>query len=127
MTPQPRVKPNTGNTLFSTENQPSSRRGGRPRTRFISEALRNMCEEGLADECAVELRKLAKKAKHPSVRLAAVTAIADRTEGKPVQAHVVAATIDDRTAGRLAELAAILLGVPQRSPELPAQVVDNNG
>lgn len=57
---------------------------GRPRTRFISEALKQALESGKADELKDTLLELTVTAKD-SVKLAAIQEIADRTEGKAMQ------------------------------------------
>lgn len=57
---------------------------GRPRTRLISEALKQALASGKADELKDMLMDLAVSAKD-SVKLAAIQEITDRTEGKAVQ------------------------------------------
>ena len=82
--------------------------GGRPKTRHISEALRDALENGDAKTLADRWLEIAKTAR-PGVANAAITAIADRTEGKPVQQMHVQQSIDENTMKRIAELSERLL------------------
>ena len=83
--------------------------GGRPKSRHITEALRKALENGDADELAQVLLSLARNGKKQSVRLAAIREIADRTEGRPTHQYRVAASIDEETAKRIADVADRLL------------------
>ena len=79
--------------------------GGRSKMRFIREALQEKLNEGDADKLAKMLMGLAKQNKNKALRLAAIREVADRTEGRPVQAMVVQSSVDDRTLDRMADLA----------------------
>ncbi len=72
---------------------------GRPKTRQLTDALRELVKPG---ELAAGLYKLALKAKEPAIRLAATKYIMDRIEGTPL--HRSEVTIDDvrETARRMA-------------------------
>ncbi len=64
---------------------PSPNPGGRPKSAFISEALRKALARGKADELAEILCALAAgRRKGTALQLAAVREISDRTEGKPI-------------------------------------------
>lgn len=71
----------------------------------ISQALKARLNPETAGAMAQELETLALKAKKGSVRLGAINAIADRTEGKPTQSMRIEASIDGKTAELLAQLA----------------------
>ncbi len=72
---------------------------GRPKTKFISDALKKAVNP---EELVEGLIKLALKAKEPAIRLAATKYIMDRIEGTPL--HRSEVTIDDvrETARRMA-------------------------
>lgn len=101
----PSVQPSTNSVVSDTESVETSlenRRGniawhqngkfapgnpggpGRPKTRLISEALKQALADGKADELKDTLLELTVTAKD-SVKLAAIQEITDRTEGKAVQ------------------------------------------
>jgi hypothetical protein len=92
--------------------QPSPNPYGRPRTKLLSEAYRivlaDLEETGnrsVAETIATAMARRAMKGNIPAAR-----ELADRTEGKPVQALRVEAGLDEATARRLAELAERLCG-----------------
>ena len=78
--------------------------GGRPKTAYISEALRRAVEEGEAEQLASILLALATGKKRGSnVQIAALREIADRTEGKARQSIAVDADFSATLAERIAE------------------------
>lgn len=83
---------------------------GRPKVKHVSEAYKAILEEKGAESLAEVVWNDAHHAKRPNDRLAAIQEIADRIEGKPVQAHKVELGMDDSTARALVGLAGALLG-----------------
>jgi hypothetical protein len=86
--------------------------GGRPKTRLITDAYKEILAERGADELAKVVYTDATTAKRASDRLAAVQEITDRVEGKPVQSHLVQSPIDAGAARLLADLASRFMPVP---------------
>lgn len=78
---------------------------GRPSTRSISEKLREYLAKGYDDKIARRMVTIAVKSRNEANAIKASEFVADRTEGKPVQAIAVQHGIDDRTADRLADIA----------------------
>jgi hypothetical protein len=90
--------------------QPSPNPHGRPRTKLLSEAYRIVLADledtgnrSVAEAIATAMARKAMKGNIPAAR-----ELADRTEGKAVQAVRIEAGIDETTAGRLADLAEAL-------------------
>lgn len=83
-------------------------------TEAIKALLGTDCPEDKLGRNYAEVIALAvvKRASKGDIRAAAE--IADRTEGKPVQAHFIAASINESTARRLADLAERLM--PELAP-----------
>jgi hypothetical protein len=92
--------------------QPSPNPHGRPRTKLLSEAYRlvlaDLEERGdrsVAEKIAGAMARKAMKGSIPAAR-----ELADRTEGRAVQAVRVEGEMNERTARMLADLAERLLG-----------------
>jgi hypothetical protein len=89
-TPKRRTLPEAAKPYRWKKGGPSPNPGGRPKTAHISEALRAALENGEAEQLASTLLALATGRKRGSpVQIAALREIADRTEGKPIQAMAV--------------------------------------
>jgi hypothetical protein len=92
---------NTGASNLAEPWKPgqSGNPGGRPKTKFITDALKKAVNP---EELVEGLIRLALKAKEPAIRLAATKYIMDRIEGTPL--HRSEVTIDDvrETARRMA-------------------------
>lgn len=83
--------------------------GGRPKTKYLSEAYRRILDDHGADTFAKTIANDALHADRARDRLAAVQEITDRTEGRAVHAVKLEAEMDEATARCLAELAEKLL------------------
>ena len=89
--------------------------GGRPKSRRISAALRELLAAGDADKIASVLIRLAKKGSVTAAR-----EIADRTEGKPRQSHDVTLDKEQRDpAQRVEELLARAIERQKASEDEP--------
>src|SRR5216683_7859791 len=101
--------------------------GGRPKTRHISEALReeldSLAPDGEltnAQAIARRLVKTARDATRDSQATQAAAEIADRIEGKPAQSIHLEQSLDENTVKRIADLAARLDGDGSESSTFPA-------
>jgi hypothetical protein len=107
--------------------------GGRPKTRHISEALRQKLDAPVEDGrtyaqvIADRLVNTAAYAKRDSQATEAAEAIASRIEGKPVQAVQFEQTVDENTLKRLMAIAERLgLGAPVIEGTLVAPALEGN-
>jgi len=91
---------------------------GYRRTRSIREAFNRILDSAGADQFCQQIAHDALNATKPAERLAAFQEIADRTEGRSVQAHVVQGEIDQNTLRVLAELVERIF--PERQPQSPS-------
>jgi hypothetical protein len=100
-----RMNPRSLANLDSHKFKPgqSGNPGGRPKSEHISKALKRLLAAGDTDRIAKALIRLAKKG-----NVSAAREIADRTEGKPRQAHDVTL---DQDLGDPAERLRELLGL----------------
>ena len=94
--------------------------GGRPKTRHISEALRDeldaLAPDGKQTNAQAIARRLvttARDAKRDSQATQAAEMIADRIEGKPMQSLSLQPPLDENTVLRIHEMSFRLLSVQQ--------------
>ncbi len=85
--------------------------GGRPKTKRITDAIVAILEEDGADGLVRDAVDAAKASKKPQDKLEMVAWMADRTEGKPVQAHLVEAHVHESTAQQIVSLLEALQGL----------------
>jgi hypothetical protein len=78
---------------------------GYKRTKSIREGFQRIIQRDGADLFCQQVAHDALNSTKPAERLAAFQEIADRLEGRAVQAHVIQSQIDERTARILTELA----------------------
>jgi hypothetical protein len=103
-TPKRRTLPEAAKPYRWKKGGPSPNPGGRPKTAYISEALRAALESGEAQRLAATLLALAAgRKKGNAVQIAALREIADRTEGKPIQSMAVGIGTYDGLAEELAK------------------------
>jgi hypothetical protein len=94
--------------------QPGTTRnpGGRPKVaKTITDALRRYVEKGDGEKIAKNMIQLALHAKQSAVQVKAAEFIADRLEGRPMQAIAMLQVMDDNTAKRLIQVAQAFMQV----------------
>jgi hypothetical protein len=132
--PVPKSKRNgfkPGNQFRFTAGQGGRQAGAQNRATKLSKALSEWLEQQVEDGTMTHAEALAYRMGHialtakPGAAIAAAREIADRVEGKPLQAVAVHAGIDAGTAGLIASLAQQLLG-PQEIPQLEGEVIEQN-
>src|SRR5262249_31396923 len=100
----------------------SGNAGGRPRTRLLSQELRERMAAGGAQQLADWLWDMARSAKRDTHRLEAIEQIASRGEGKPVTPVFVHEEISEKTARQLIQIASAIKGY---LPTLDAEVIED--
>ena len=91
--------------------QPGNTYGaGRPKTaKTITDALRKAVESGAGDKIAKNMINLALNAKQSAVQVKASEFIADRLEGRPMQAIAMMQVMDENTAKHLIRIAELFM------------------